>query len=64
MLYLAAKPSHMGADVDGLAYSLHCPTVCSGQMREQSVLTGVAPSHHTFWGGGGEAPGAGYLMWC
>jgi hypothetical protein len=24
MLYLAAKPSDMGADVDGLAYSLHC----------------------------------------
>jgi hypothetical protein len=25
-LYLSAKPSHMGVDVDGLAYSLHWPT--------------------------------------
>jgi hypothetical protein len=29
MLYLVAKPSHVGVDVDGLAYSLHCPTVFS-----------------------------------
>jgi hypothetical protein len=28
-LYLAAKCSHMGVDVDGLAFSLHHPTVCS-----------------------------------
>jgi hypothetical protein len=27
-LYLVVKPSHMGIDVDGLAYPLHCPTVC------------------------------------
>jgi hypothetical protein len=25
-LYLAAKPSHVGVDVDGLAYPLHCPS--------------------------------------
>jgi hypothetical protein len=28
-LYLMAKPSHMGVDVDGLAYPLHHPTVHS-----------------------------------
>jgi hypothetical protein len=32
-LYLAVKPFHMGVDVDGLAYPLHCPMVCSHQMR-------------------------------
>jgi hypothetical protein len=26
MLYLDAKPSHVGVDVDRLAYSLHRPT--------------------------------------
>jgi hypothetical protein len=26
-LYLAAKPSHVGVDVDRLAYPLHRPTV-------------------------------------
>jgi hypothetical protein len=31
-LYLAAKPSHIGVDVDGLAYFLHRPTVYSCQM--------------------------------
>jgi hypothetical protein len=25
-LYLAAKPSHLGVDVDGLSCLLHCPT--------------------------------------
>jgi hypothetical protein len=28
---LGAKPSHVGADVDGLAYSLHCPTTYKSQ---------------------------------
>jgi hypothetical protein len=28
-LYLAAKPSHMGIDVDGLACLLHHPTSCN-----------------------------------
>jgi hypothetical protein len=27
-LYLDAKPSHVEADVDGLAYHLHRPTNC------------------------------------
>jgi hypothetical protein len=26
--YLAAKPSYLGADVDGLAWLLYRPTVC------------------------------------
>jgi hypothetical protein len=32
-LYLAAKPAHVGVDVDGLAYPLHRPTVYSCQTR-------------------------------
>jgi hypothetical protein len=28
-LYLYAKPSLVGVDVDGLACPLHCPTACS-----------------------------------
>jgi hypothetical protein len=28
-LYLAAKPSHVGVNVDGLACPLHRPMVCS-----------------------------------
>jgi hypothetical protein len=59
----------MGADVDGLAYCLHHHTVCSTQMRGQSILTGVAPSHRATVGGGTfpggcEALRAGYLTWC
>jgi hypothetical protein len=34
-LFLVAKPSHMGAEVDGLAYTLHRPTVHSCQPRGQ-----------------------------
>jgi hypothetical protein len=42
MLYLAAKPSHVGGgvDVDGLACFLHHPTV----YRSQSFLLGATPS--------------------
>jgi hypothetical protein len=32
-LYMAAKPSHVGVDVDGLACPLHRPTAYSRQMR-------------------------------
>jgi hypothetical protein len=28
---LGTKPSHVGADVDGLAYSLHCPMACKSR---------------------------------
>jgi hypothetical protein len=43
-LYLMATPSHMGVDVDGLAYPLHQPTVRSCQMRGQGLLLGVVLS--------------------
>jgi hypothetical protein len=33
LLYLAAKPAHVGVDVDGLAYPLHCLMACSHQTR-------------------------------
>jgi hypothetical protein len=52
MFYLVAKPSHMGADVDSLACSLHRPTICIHQRGGQSFLTGVAPSCHVAVGGG------------
>jgi hypothetical protein len=43
--YLAAKPSHMSVNVDGLAYPLHHPTVCICQTRGQGFLSGAALSH-------------------
>jgi hypothetical protein len=46
MLYLIAKPSHIGVDVDGQAFSLDRPMVCSRQRGSQSFLTCVAPSCH------------------
>jgi hypothetical protein len=47
-----SKLSHVGADVDSLAYSLHHPTVCICQRGGQSFLTGAAPSVTLQWGGG------------
>jgi hypothetical protein len=35
-LFLVAKPSHMGVDIDGLSCSLHRPTTCVYQTRAQS----------------------------
>jgi hypothetical protein len=65
-LYLAAKPSHVGVDVDGLAYPLHCPTVCSRQTRGQSFLSGASLSYRVTVGGapfwGVRSPEPGYLM--
>jgi hypothetical protein len=52
MLYLFAKPSNVGADVDGLACSLHRPTVYSRHRGDQSLLIGSARSRHTTVGGG------------
>jgi hypothetical protein len=52
LLYLVAKPSHVGADVDVLAYSLHCPMACSRQKDSQSFLTGADLSCHIVVGGG------------
>jgi hypothetical protein len=51
-LYLAAKPSLVGVDMDGLACPLHHPTVCSCQTRGQSFLSGAALSRHAAMGGG------------
>jgi hypothetical protein len=42
--YLVAKPSHTGVDVDGLAYPLHQPTICSYQMRGHGLLLSVVLS--------------------
>jgi hypothetical protein len=36
-LYLAVKPSHMGVEVDGLAYPLHRPMTCSYHPRGQGL---------------------------
>jgi hypothetical protein len=59
MLYLVAKPSHVGADVDGLACSLHHPTVCSRQRGGQSFLISDAPSCHAVMGGAIFSGGGG-----
>jgi hypothetical protein len=63
---LAAKPAHVGIDMDGLAYPLHCPIACGRQTRGQGLLPGVvlsrccsgvvAPFQEC------EAPGIGYLV--
>jgi hypothetical protein len=50
ILYLVAKPSHVGDDVYGLASSLHHPTVCSRQKGGQRFLTGAVPSCHAIVG--------------
>jgi hypothetical protein len=46
LLYLAAKPAHVGVAVDGLAYPLHRPMACGRQTRGQGILPGVVLSHH------------------
>jgi hypothetical protein len=56
LLYLAAKPTHVGVDADRLACPLHRPMACNHQTRGQGLLTGVVFSHHCsgvvapFWG--------------
>jgi hypothetical protein len=52
MLYLTAKHSHVGGDVDELACFLHRHMVCSRYRGGQSFLTGVVPSNHVVVGGG------------
>jgi hypothetical protein len=51
-LYLAAKPSRVGVDVDGLAYHQHRPMVYNHQMRGQGFFSGVIPSHRAAVDGG------------
>jgi hypothetical protein len=60
-LYLAAKPSHVGVDVNDLAYYMHRPTVCRRQTRRQSLLFGAALFHHVTVGGGAFLGGAKLL---
>jgi hypothetical protein len=45
-LYLAGKPAHVGVDVDGLAYPMHCPTTSGCQTIGQGLLLGVVLSPH------------------
>jgi hypothetical protein len=45
-LYLAPKPFHVGADVDGLACPLHRPTAHSHQTRGHGFLLGDVLSCH------------------
>jgi hypothetical protein len=46
LLYLAAKPAHVGVDLHGLAYPLHSPMAYSRQTRGQGLLLCVVLSHH------------------
>jgi hypothetical protein len=66
LLYLVAKPYHVGVDVDGLAYPLHRATVRSCQMRRQDLLAGVVLSCRCSgrWrlSGGVKLPRRRYLM--
>jgi hypothetical protein len=56
MLYLAAKPSHVGTDVDELACSLHCHTAYNSQRGRLCFLTGIVLICR-FAVGGGLFPG-------
>jgi hypothetical protein len=49
---LAAKSSHVGVDVDGLACPLHHPMTCNNQMRRWVFLSGAALSRRAAAGGG------------
>jgi hypothetical protein len=44
-LYLTAKPSYVGVNVDGIACLLHRPTVCNHQTRGHGFLSGTTLSH-------------------
>jgi hypothetical protein len=65
-IYFAAKPPHVGVDVDGLAYPLHRPMACSHQTRGQCLLPNAVLSHccSGLWclSRGCEAPRLGYLV--
>jgi hypothetical protein len=43
-LNLAAKPSHVEVDVDGLACPLHRPTACNRQTSGQGLLPDIVLS--------------------
>jgi hypothetical protein len=46
LLYLAAKSTHVGVDVDRLTCPLHRPMACGHQMRGHGLLPGVVLSRH------------------
>jgi hypothetical protein len=48
--YMAAKPSHVGVDLDGLACPLHRPTSYSCQTMGHGFLIGDVLSHHAVVG--------------
>jgi hypothetical protein len=51
-LYLAARPSHVAANVDGLACPLHHPMAYSRQMMGHSFLSCTAMPHGATVGSG------------
>jgi hypothetical protein len=51
VIYLAAKPTDVGADVDGLAWSLHCPMMCNSHSGGLYCLTSIVLSHRSAVGG-------------
>jgi hypothetical protein len=66
LLYLAAKPAHMGVDVEGLAYLLHHPIACDCQTRGQGLLPGIVFVPSLQWGGGafsGDVKPPGLDIW-
>jgi hypothetical protein len=48
-LYLAAKPSHVGVDVDGLAYTQHCPMAYIRQTSEQASYHALSCPVRLLW---------------
>jgi hypothetical protein len=50
-LYLVAKTFHLGVDVDGLDWPLHCPIVCSHQMKGHGFMSSATLSCHAAVGG-------------
>jgi preprotein translocase subunit Sec63 len=64
--YLTAKPSHVGVNVNGLAYPLHQHMVCSFQMKGYGLMLGVVLSYRCsgWWRFSEDVkqPGRRYLM--
>jgi hypothetical protein len=56
-------PSHMGVDVDMLAYPLHRATVYSRQTKGHGLLSGAALSRHAAMGSGAFSVDAKPRAW-
>jgi hypothetical protein len=63
-LYLAAKPSHVGVDLDGLACFLHRPTYEGTELSDRRCPILSRCSERWRLSGGFKTPGTGYLTWC